>query len=112
MELTLAQLDLHGVVVRVAFGRCQVNLTANADEAIERPGRRTARSRVLVDAFRNDEMLCDVSDVPKLPCEVRSHECLEGEVVLLDQLGLDVRVPGVVLAGERDRKSTRLNSSH
>ena len=73
MELTLAQLHLQGVVVRVAFSRCQVDLAANADEGIERPCRRIARSRVLIDRFRNDEMLCDIADVPKLEREARSR---------------------------------------
>ena len=47
VPLTLAQLDLHGVVVRVAFSRCQVNLAANADEAIERLGRRIGRPGIV-----------------------------------------------------------------
>ena len=106
MELTLAQLDLQGVVVRVAFSRCHVDLAANADEGIERPCRRIARSRVLIDRFGNDEMLCDIPDVPKLEREARSDQCLEGEVVLLNQLGFDVRIPGFVFGGSSTSSNT------
>src|SRR6202012_3230145 len=38
-----------------------------------------------------------IPDVANLEREVRSQEGLEGQVVLLDQLGLDVWVPGLVL---------------
>ncbi len=55
-------------------------------------------------------MLCDITDVPELECETSSHECLEGEIVLLNQLRLDVRVPGLVLVRSAGSKSTNAES--
>ena len=47
-----------------------------------------------------------IPNVPNLEGEARSHQRLEGEVVLLNQLGLDVRVPGLVLVRGARRKAT------